>query len=101
MSTAEVARPKGRTGFVVLLVVLALVAIPVGLFGTAVTPGWAMLATGALLATAGMVAAVLRQRWGFVMLAIGAGLLLGIGGYVGLGLIQPDGPACGGTGCQV
>lgn len=78
---------------------VAVLAIPVGLFGSALSPALVFL-LGAASELAGLIGWLRRRRWGFLVVALGAGLLIGAAAYVVLGLIQPDGPACGGIGCE-
>lgn len=54
---------------------------------------------GVGLAAAGTVGVVLHKRWGVVVLGVGVGLVAGTTAYVVIGILQPDGPACGGVGC--
>jgi hypothetical protein len=74
---------------------VAVVAIPAGLFGAAFSMA-AVFLFGAVAELAGVIGWLRRQRWGFLVLALGAGLMLGAAAYIVLGLIQPDGVASGG-----
>jgi hypothetical protein len=95
MTTAYITRPRIGPGLWVGLGVAAVAAILVGLYGSAFAM-WMVWLTGGAAALVGGIASSRRARWGFVLLAVGAGLLLGSAAYIGLGLIQPDGPASGG-----
>ena len=77
------------------MVCVAALAIPVGLFGSALSPALVFL-LGAAAELAGLIGWLRRRRWGFLIVALGAGLLVGAASYIVLGLIQPDGPATGG-----
>ncbi len=93
--TAVVA-PRFRASPAVALgmVGVAVVAIPAGLFG-AVFSMAAVFLVGAAAELAGLIGWMRRRRWGFLLLALGAGLMLGAAAYILLGLIQPDGAGTG------
>ncbi len=94
MTTATAPRPKVGVGFRLGLVAAAVLGLPLGLYGTALSP-LAVWIVGVLAAAAGAVGSARRSRWGVLLLVIGAALLLGSAAYFILGLIQPDGPASG------
>ncbi|GAA2010071.1 hypothetical protein [Microbacterium ulmi] len=79
---------------------VGVVAALVGFFSFALLPfAYVLTILGLALAAVGTVGVVLRQPWGAPLLGAGAGLVAGQTAYVVLGILQPDGPACGGTGC--
>lgn len=94
MTTAKVTRPRMSPGLRVGLGVAAIVAAIVGLVGSAFAMWAVWLAGGAMVV--GGIATSRRARGGFVLLAVGAGLLLGAAVYIGLGLIPRGDPASGG-----
>lgn len=54
-----------------------------------------MFLLGAAAELAGVIGWMRCRRWGFFLLALGAGLMLGAAAYILLGLIQPDGAGTG------
>lgn len=76
------------------MVGVAVLAIPAGLFGAAFSMA-AVFLVGAAAELAGLVGWLRRRRWGFLILALGAGLMLGAAAYILLGLIQPEGAGTG------
>lgn len=74
--------------------VAVVVGLPLGLYGTAVSPLTVWI-IGVLAAAVGAVGTARRARWGVFLLVIGGAVLLGSAAYFVLGLIQPDGPASG------
>lgn len=95
MTTAPAPRFRATPAIALGMVSVAVLAIPVGLFGSALSPAL-MFLLGAVFELAGLFGWLGRRRWGFLVVALGAGLLIGAASYVVLGLIQPDGPASGG-----
>jgi hypothetical protein len=95
VKTATAPRRRVGLGFRLGLVAAAVLALPAGLYGTALSP-LTVWVVGALAAAVGAVGTARRARWGLLLLVIGAALLLGSAAYFVLGLIQPDGPASGG-----
>lgn len=91
--TAQRRRPSAAT--VVVGAVGAALAFPIGLFGMAFALGWAVYLLGGGAVLVGAIATPLGRRWGFPVVGVGVGLLVGAAAYIVLGLIQPDGPASG------
>lgn len=100
MTTATTPRPRAGPRFGFGLAAAAIVGLPAGLYGTALSPLTVWIVGGLVVVTGG-IGAALRSCWGVLLLVIGGALLLGSAAYVVLGLSQPDGPVCGGTGCAV
>lgn len=99
MTTASGTRPRVGPVFGVSLIVVGLVAFLAGLFGMGLVGSWVVWLVGGAATLGGAIGSAHRSRWGFVLLTLGVALLLGSAAYIVLGLLQPDGPACGGTGC--
>lgn len=98
MATANVTRPCREAGLRVGVGVAAVAAIVAGLFGSAFAM-WVVWLIDDTTAVIGSISCLRRVRWGLLLLAVGAGLLLGGTAYIGLGLIQPGDPPSGdGTG---
>ncbi|WP_454131441.1 hypothetical protein [Microbacterium lacticum] len=95
MTTATITHSRIGPGLWIGVGVAAVAAVVVGLFGSAFAV-WVVWLAGGATAVVGGIASLRRARWGFVLLVVGAGLLLGSAAYISLGLIQPDGPASGG-----
>ncbi len=94
MTATAAPRPKPGVGFGVGVAAAAIVGIPLGLYGTALSlvPMWLV---GGVLAVVGGIAAARRRRWGIVLAVLGGAVLLGFAAYIGLGLLLPDGPSSG------
>lgn len=93
--TAATSR-RARAGFGIGLVMATVLALAIGLYGTALSP-LVVWVTGLLTVVVGVVGVTRRARWGILVLVVGAALLLGSAAYFVLGLIQPDGmPSQGG-----
>ncbi|NHF61850.1 hypothetical protein [Microcella pacifica] len=98
MTASTVARPHNGASLWIGLAIAGLAGLVVGLFGSALAM-WLVWIAGGAAAILGGIALARHVRWGSVLLAFGVALLLGSAAYIGLGLIQPDGPPCGGSGC--
>ena len=98
MSAPTGSRTHTGAGRRVSVVVAATLGLGAGLLGTAFSM-WLVWIAGLVVAIAGGIAAALGARRGSVLLTLGLALLLGSAAYFVLGMIQPDGPACGGVGC--
>lgn len=75
---------------------VALLALPVGLFGSALLSPILVFVLGVVVELAGVMGWLRGRWWGYLAAALAAGLMLGAAAYLLLGLIQPDGPASGG-----
>lgn len=80
-------------------VVAAAVGAVVGFAVSAVSLYGALVAGAVVIVTGSILIAMRRQSRG-VVLAFGIGLILGALVYIGLGLLQPDGPHSGGGGSR-
>ncbi|MGL3805361.1 hypothetical protein ACSYDW_04630 [Paeniglutamicibacter sp. R2-26] len=98
--TALEEHPQHATApLVVAMVLVAIIGLPLGLFGSIFGPYYALV-LGAALAIVGMLGSLRGGRWSRVLLVFGIAVVAGTAIYILLGLLVPEGAGSGsGSAC--